>query len=359
MRSLGGLLAILVLVAGCGGPNTSKANATHKPLVVGTPTYLTPAPTAPTPSPDPSSSARTASGGRTAITCRIPVSAYQPGSGGFVNMPSGQFASDPASNVALDWSGAPPVATDPRQGPYGPGARPQNFGLAYDRAVGRWLPVQVSWVAPDGQSYAYPDVLGGGVRIVKVADNSVSTVGSGSTWNVIDMEAEGVYATRSQMQGPLVPGLWLLAAGQDPVQVTDAGYWQWVTTGYAYGFDAPSVPQGAPHPLLRLNLRDRTTTTWFQRGNQIQWIAGFDRDGAPIAVLAPPAYYNGVSIQTVLINRPDETVTLLTAEQGAQFPVLRDARGFWMEAGGLYLNSVGYGSEQVSDVNGQLGGTCG
>lgn len=359
MRSLGGLLAILVLVAGCGGA-TGKASA-RKPVVVSTATYLTPAPTAPgaTPPPQASSPARAASGGRTAITCRIPVSAYQPGSGGFVSMPSGQFTSDPASNVALDWSGAPPVASDARPGPYGPGARPQNFGLAYDRAVGKWLPVQVSWVAPDGQSYAYPDVLGGGVRITRVADGSVATVGLGSTWNVIDVEAEGVYATRSGQQGPLVPGLWLLAAGKDPVQVTGAGYWQWVTAGYAYGFDAPSVPQGAPHPLLRLNLRDKTTTTWFERGNQIQWIAGFDRDGSPIAVLAPAAYYNGVPIQTVLINRPDQAVTLLTALQGAQFPVLRDARGFWMEAGGLYLNSIGYGSEQVSEVNGQLGGTCG
>src|SRR5207253_2311942 len=87
---------IQVMAAACGGGAPARANATQRPVVVGTPTYLTPAPPAATPPPDPSSPARVASGGRTAITCRIPVSAYQPGSGGFVSMPSGQFTSDPA-----------------------------------------------------------------------------------------------------------------------------------------------------------------------------------------------------------------------------------------------------------------------
>ena len=354
MRGFWGLVAAIVLVSGCGGGGAPKAKASPR-LVIQSPTYPTPAPIG---SPGPASAPREASGGRTAVSCRIAVSAYQPGSGGFVSLPGGQFASDPASNVAVDWSGAPAPATSVRPGPGGPGARPANFGLAYDRAAGRWLPVQVGWVAPDGQSYAYPDLLGGGVRIVRVGDGSVTTVGAGTTWNVVDMESEGVYATKAALDGPPQPGLWLLAPGKEAASLIGAGFWLWVTTGYAYGFEAPSVPQGAPHPLLRLNLRDRTVNTWFQHGETIQWLAGFDRDGSPIAVLAPPSYYTGVSIQTVLISRPEQAVTLLSAAQGAQFPVLRDGHGFWMEADGLYLNSVGYGTEKMSEVGGQLGGTC-
>ena len=356
------VLMAAVLVAACGGPSPAAKRSTP-PLVIvqESPPTSKDVPPTPTSGGNPASDPRAASGGRAAIVCRIPVSNSQPGSGGFVNLPAGDFSVDPASNVAVDWTGAPspPATSQPRLGPYGPGGRAQNFGLSYDRAVGRWLPVQVSWVAPDGQSYAYPDYVAGGVRIARVSDGSVTTVGGGSFWNILDVESEGVYAVKAQFEGPVAAGLWRLTPGRDVAQVTGGGFWQWVTTGFAYGFDAPSVPQGAQHPLLKLNLRTGNIVTWYQHGENLQWIAGFDNDGSPVATLQPPpAYGYAPMIETVVIPRPDVTVLLLEAQQGAQTPVVRDGHGFWIEAGGLYLNSVGYGAEKVSDVNGQLGGTC-
>ena len=66
-------------------------------------------------------------------------------------------------------------------------------------------------MAPDGQSYAYSDFVGGGVRWVKIADGSVTTMGASSNWNLIDVEAEGAYAQLSSGGGPPGAGLWLLA----------------------------------------------------------------------------------------------------------------------------------------------------
>jgi hypothetical protein len=364
---LGAAVGMLVAVAACGAsasPQAASHRATPTPYVyqpATQPRSETPAP-APQGQPPLSSAPRTTTESRlAAFNCKVPLSNGSPGSGGFVSIPGGTFTSDPASNVALDWSGAPPPTQTPAPGPGpGPGMRPPNYGLSYDRAAGKWLPVSAGWVAPDGQSYAYPDYVGGGVRLVKVAGGGATTMGPDSKWNVIDVETEGVYAVRFDPQGPAVAGLWLLAAGKDPAQVVASGYWMWVTSGYAYGFDAPSVPQGAPHPLLRLNLRDHTTFTWYQQGEQIQYLAGFDRDGSPIAVFTPNyGGYGNPPWLTALIPQPNQTNPILVAPQGAQQPVVRDSHGFWMEAGGLYFNEIGVGGYQVSAVGGQLAGGCG
>ncbi|HEY8643724.1 MAG TPA: hypothetical protein VIO84_13270 [Candidatus Dormibacteraeota bacterium] len=356
MRAAWGVALIAILV-GCGGATPKPAAAAHTPSPSASPTpYLYQPPTpgsssAPTVQPPytPPVSASAATYARLAsFNCRVPISNGQPGGGGFVGLPGGAFTSDPASNVALDWSGAPP----PKQTAPGPG-RPPTLGLSYDRAVGKWVPVSANLVAPDGQSYAYPDFVGGGVRYVKISDGSVTTMGASSNWNLLDVEAEGVYAQRFDSQGAAPAGLWLLAPSKDPVQVVTGGYWQWVTTGFAYGYDAPSVPQGAPHPLQRLNLRDHTTVTWYHQGEQIQWIAGFDTDGSPIAIFPPANYYTGATWETALLPRPDEKIVLLQAPQGGQTPAVHDTHGYWIVADQLYFNSV-----PVSAVGGQLGGGC-
>jgi len=354
MRRILGVAAVMLAVAACGGSASPQA-ASHR--VTPTPYVYQPA-TQPR-SELPATAPRASTESRlAAFNCRVPLSHGVPGSGGFVSIPGGAFSSDPGSNVALDWTGAPVPASAPGMGP-GPATRTSSYGLSYDRAVGKWLPVYAAWVAPDGQTYAYPDYLGGGVRLVKVADGSITTMGPDSRWNVLDVEAEGVYAVRFDPQAPPAAGLWLLAAGKNPAQVVTGGYWDWVTTGYAYGFDAPSVPQGAPHPLLRLSLRDHTTVTWYQQGERIPYLAGFDRDGSPIAILAPSNGSPGDPWQTALIPQPNQLNPILVASQGAEPPVVRDSHGFWMEAGGLYFNEIGVGTYQVTALAGQLGGGCG
>ncbi len=353
-RAAWGLLAVVMLAA-CGSSAAPKHAATRTPTPTAAAASSSRSEVAPSPIPVTTlpETASAATYARLAgFNCKIPISNGQPGSGGFVAIPGGAFTSDPASNVAIDWKGAPA----PQQTPAGPGlaGRPPAYGYSFDRAVGKWLPVSPNWVTPDGQAYAYPDFVGGGVRYVKVADGSLTTMGSGQNWQVLDVEAEGVYAQLFQPAGPAPAGLWLLSPGKDPAQVVASGYWNWVTTGFAYGFDAPSVPQGAPHPLLRLNLRDHTTVTWYQAGGSIQWISGFDRGGAPIVVFPPANYqYGQGAFETDLVSSPDQKTVLLRAPQGAQTPVIRDSHGFWEEADQLYFNSV-----PVSAVQGQLAGGC-
>jgi hypothetical protein len=64
---------------------------------------------------------------------KLPVSNGQPASGGFVTFPQGTFTADPASAVKAD----------------------NVYGLSFDRAVAKWVPVPRSWVSPDGARYAY------------------------------------------------------------------------------------------------------------------------------------------------------------------------------------------------------------
>jgi len=352
VRAAWGLVVATVILAGCGGTPAPKHAAARTPTPAETPTpvaVLTPPPTL-SPSVPPRSASAATYARLATFNCRLPISNGQPGSGGFIAVPGGTFTSDPASNVAIDWTGAPPPKQQP--GPMGAG-RPPAYGVSFDRAVSKWLPVGAGWIALDGQSYAYPDFAGGGVRWVKIADGSVTTMGASNNWNVLDVEAEGAYAQLSNGAGPAGAGLWLLAPGKDPVQVVAGGYWQWVTTGFAYGFDAPSVPQGAPHPLLRLNLRDHTTETWYQNGASIQWIAGFDRGGAPIAVFQSASGYFGAPAETALIAHPDQKNTLLWSPQGAQAPAVEDSHGLWMVADQVYFNSV-----PVAPIQGELGGGC-
>src|SRR5689334_6727132 len=91
------------------------------------------------------------------LTCRLPVYAGPPGSGGFIQFPGGNFVADPASAVTL-----PPVT---------PAATPQpQYGyqtaLSYDQPLARWVPVAHNAVSPDGTHYAF--VAGSDLYLVDV-----------------------------------------------------------------------------------------------------------------------------------------------------------------------------------------------
>ncbi|HEV2027073.1 MAG TPA: hypothetical protein VGS16_00905 [Candidatus Dormibacteraeota bacterium] len=65
------------------------------------------------------------------FSCRLPI--MTPDS-------QGAFVSFPAATASLDPQGRPPV---------------DHWGLYYDRAFSRWLPVPRQAVSPDGKHYAY------------------------------------------------------------------------------------------------------------------------------------------------------------------------------------------------------------
>ena len=75
------------------------------------------------------------------LACRLPISDGTSGSGGFLTFPGGQFAADATSSVSVP-------------GPAAGGRK--SFGLTYDKAYKKWLPVPYDWVSPDGSKYVYP-----------------------------------------------------------------------------------------------------------------------------------------------------------------------------------------------------------
>src|SRR5262249_49071954 len=111
----GGAGAALAPRMGLGRPASSAAKHATTPTPA-----LSPVPaSSPSGSPVPLAST---------LSCRLPISSGQPGSGGFLAFPDAAFTADPSSAVKADTS----------------------YGLSFDRAVAKWVPVPRSWVAPDG-----------------------------------------------------------------------------------------------------------------------------------------------------------------------------------------------------------------
>lgn len=338
------LLTVLALAA-CGPTGLASHTPTAQqptPSPTPSPVYtLPPVPPSPTPTPPASST----------LSCRLPISAGSPGSGGFIVFPGGKFVADPASNVVI-----PNVPTPSPQ--YGPGGyQPGNFfGLTYDRAYSKWLPVPRQLVSPDGARYVYtsPD----SVFVVNVVGGAKTELGAGSghAWNVFDVDSEGVYANAQQTTSLAPAGLWLLPFSGAPHQITATGYWQAVGGGAAYGFEAPSVPTGAVQRLLRLDLKTGATSTWFDNlplGN----VLGFDVQGHPILSL------QGNPQQVVVLTRVNQELILYNGDPPnfyVSWGVMADRNGIWLASGnGLYIHRAGTVQlELVSAVTGPLAGSC-
>src|SRR5215472_8026785 len=175
---------------------------------------------APTPTPQPSglpSSSSSASPVPLASTlsCKLPISNGQLGSGGFLTFPEAAFTADPSSAVKSD----------------------SSYGLSFDRAVGKWVPVPRSWVSPDGSRYAYWDYQTRSVQAVAIATGAETILGprpngaasaarlnTSGGWQVVEALDTGVYAVPNGY--PAIPGLWLFPwSGTGERQVIGAGFW--------------------------------------------------------------------------------------------------------------------------------------
>src|ERR1700674_1507233 len=193
------IAALLVLLAACSGAPL----ATGPVAVVVSPTRTeSPARSSPPPA------AQT--------TCRVPFSVISEASGGFITYPGGQRQDDPSSVVALPG--------------YTPGQIGVNPGLAYDRALGRWVPVPPEWLAPGALTYAYADFTGT-IRAVTPGGGSEDVTADGG-WELISTADTGVYAAR-----PNVAGAWFVPFGGVPQQIVDRGSWQRYFNGVLWGID--------------------------------------------------------------------------------------------------------------------------
>ncbi len=331
---------------GSPSPSPSASNVPHNPAL---PPYefdagtsgAYPPPTYPAPSglgqPD-----------NVGLSCRLPIYSGGPGSGGFLVFPDRTFIGDPRSGVTVPSpspGGPSPVAV-------GPGGQQGFYGLAYDRAAARWVPVPQQWISPDGKRYAYPGIADG-IFVVDVATNTQTELGAGRRWHVLDLEAEGVYVDEFVTAGSLA-GLWLLPYSGAPSQITDAGYWTEVGYGAAYGTENSSVPNGVPNLIERLDLKTHVKVNWFQVNNATTYPDGFDAAGHPIFNV------QGVSGYAQLWLVTDVGATqVLTANNGFTGPPVADSNGLWlMSYQATYLLVPGQGLFTAAAVGGQLAGGC-
>src|SRR5438445_3288952 len=277
------------------------------------------------------------------FSCRLPIYANGPGSGGFLVFPDRTFVGDPRSGVTVP---TPPGSSPPPQGPYG---GQYYFGLSYDRALSKWVPVQRTWVTPDGKHYAYPD-NSDGIDVVDAVANTEVKVGPGIRWQVISVEAEGIYASK-----PNIAGLWLITLAGAVSQITAEGYWSAVGGGAAYGTDTSSLPYGVPTVIVRLDLKTHAKQSWFEVNNATSSLYGFDGAGHPILLVQGFGQYPG---QLWLVTGLG-TALVIGSNNNFSGPPVADNHGLWfMSYQATYLWVPGSGMQVQANIGGILAGAC-
>lgn len=249
--------------------------------------------------------------------CRLPVVTLA--GNGFVTYPAGVYTPDPSGTPALP---------NPSQS-----GAPSNYGYAYDTVYSRWVPVMPSLVSPDGSHYVFMDSTANLSTVdVRTGVASQLTVDGTEAWHPVGWQREGIYAVKTASPGP-DPGLWLVPyPSGTPKQVTDAGYWQAVGPGAAYGTMQAIPPPDTSVAIMRLDLASGAITKWFyQPGQRPPGIAGFDRIGAPVIQQSVSVYLVPAALEPQVLAPSTKTTT-----------AFGDAWGIWLGSNdGLFLFAGG------------------
>ena len=312
--------------------------------------------------------------------CSLPVAGYM----------TEARVSFPDGGVTVD------NTVDPQQG--------KPYGFTY--AGGKWLPVQASWVSPDGRFYAYTTTTSGvpgKQATLAVFVHEVATGKARQLWNgesggqVVGWGPGGVYFNRlaTGQTGPVSPELWVIdpanpAAGHrvgpnppqsqasDPATPTKYGSFFKIAGGAAWGvtYVTPAAPSTSyvpgPSAIDRMDLRDGSVSTWYTAPDgKIVSIAGADAQGHPVLFLsvnvkAQAAAAAGAGVvpsaflppppEVLLLTGPNQTRTIASGSDSAFRPnlALSDAHGTWFSSPGslwLYRNGL---LTKVADVPAEL-----
>jgi hypothetical protein len=275
------------------------------------------------------------------------------GSGGFIVFPGGAFIADPSSAVTLP---TPPAGSPgPNQG--GPG----NYGLTYDSAFSKWLPVPRIWMASDGAHYVFPST--GSIYVVDVHTNALTEVGQGHVWNIVGVANDAVFA---EVIG--AAGLWKLPFAGAGTQLTSIGFWQMTSNKAAYGTKSSALPSGVTTVIIKLDLSTgKIDDNFYSRAGTVSNVVGFDAQGNPLISVSyfAPNLGNEVWLVTSVGPAP-----LFGSSYGGgidlQGTPVGDSHGLWMP---LYVPSYQGGSGfglyvpnsgvfWMSNYGGQLAGGC-
>jgi len=188
------------------------------------------------------------------LACRLPVDASTySGSGeppgGWITLPGGHFVRDPASAEGRLSSHVP----------------------SYDRALGRWVPVEANFVAPDGATYVLTNEqsVGRDFYLVDAATGARHFLLSGdgpsqapASWTVVTYATEGIYLWSTGIG--TIPGLWLLDPRSGAVRLVDGShYWGWVSGGFAWADDPAFGGTATTYKVYRLDLGTGAVTAWY------------------------------------------------------------------------------------------------
>lgn len=229
---------------------------------------------------------------------KLPVASYgsaaETAQGGFVSLLGGTFTPDPSANLMNSTVGSPPLkGTWPRT----------NVAMfpSYDAQLGRWVPVSLQQLTPDGKEYAYAEwVMPTGpvqgpvppseirihvVDVATAADHTAYTTNK-LLLSVVAYEADGIYVTNQCWEGcGNVGGLWLLdpSTGQlKTILAGDADHtdWRWMADGSVWGM-GPWGPNTIATTVFRLDLSTGAVTPWFTPSNSVDVVA-VDAHGFPL-----------------------------------------------------------------------------
>jgi hypothetical protein len=336
---------LMTAVSACGQPSTAAHSTTNASSTA----TVAPVDATASPSGSPAVVAATnALGASVSFTCRLPiVTGGQAPQAGFISFPSGAYAPDPAGNTP-------------------------KTGLAYDRAYGRWLPVDWRSVSDDGSRYTYAtygnnDPLSGTnsiIHIVNVATGADRILLRTGQYIIMDYVGAGIYlaAWIGGHDGPGPQVGWVVDPVSGSVRALSGGqkYGYWIGSGAGWRMDYntadPTVHTGmtGANRIIRVDLASGAEVTWFyQQGADYVQVEGFDRSGHPIV----NSGVGGVSTMWLLTDASHRS-KLFTGPTFF-YSATADLHGIWFSNGSAtYLYNAASGLQEVSLTGGQIAGGC-
>jgi hypothetical protein len=270
------------------------------------------------------------------FSCRLPINTPD-NQGAFVSFPTGAVSFDPQGRgVAGSW------------------------GLYYDRAFSRWLPVPRQAVSPDGRHYAYGERGADQSQVSKMHVVDIATgvdhvfATPGTDWyvpfGVLDYASEGIYLYTNyevsigvSLMDPTTGAVHPLAQLID-IQASAGNRTFWVGTVNP----ADPSPIGGieiqPNQIDRYSLVDGTRVAWFYRPGTAPRVIGSDTQGHPIvmAVNGRNGFTDGdygAELLVLLNPRSQQSIYKGSAKLvQSMFVSISDGHGTWFGTDhGIYL----------------------
>jgi hypothetical protein len=339
MRTAAALLAILAVSCSQAAPVASSA----------TPTPSASLQVSPTPSGLPLT--------RVAFSCKLPITTADN---------HGAFMSFPAGTISID--------------PQGPTMTGSSWGLYYDRAFSRWLPVPRQAVSADGKHYAYGKPGGdqsqvATMHVVDIATGADHVFATPSTdwfipYSVLDYTGEGIYLSINyegsygvSMMDPQTGAIRSVAKLPD-VQASGGNRTFWVGTVNP----ADPSPLGGigtqPNQIDRFSLVDGSRVPWFYRPSSAPRVIGSDLQGHPIVwvVTGSNGFVNGNYVVELLVLMDPQSQRSIYKDPsrllGQNVQSISDSHGTWFGTDqGIYLYT-GSAFIRVSNTAGYPANGC-